>query len=159
MTITRWPLLRTFTMESLPFSRIHYEFITFFANSLCILYPSREFTMDTISVTQIHNEFIIFSGNLGFIIFFAKTLCVLYLLREFIICSLSVPRIHYGIIDFRMTFFRPKNNLFWPFRWPWMTMIFTPLESELNLESNHMHSMCIWPCFRFMTPKWPFSTL
>ena len=114
--------------------------------------------MDTLSVTQIHNEFIIFSGNLGFIIFFAKTLCVLYLLREFIICSLSVPRIHYGIIDFRMTFFRPKNNLFWPFRWPWMTMIFTPLESELNLESNHMHSMCIWPCFRFMTPEWLFLT-
>ena len=54
--------------------------------------------------------------------------------------------------------FWPQNDLFWPQRWPRMTSRCTPLNSEENFQSNGMHIMCIWPYFRFLTPKWPFLT-
>ena len=55
--------------------------------------------------------------------------------------------------------FRPQNDLVWPRRWPRMTLRCIPLDSEKNFQSNGMHIMCIWPFFRFSTPKMTFWPL
>ena len=39
--------------------------------------------------------------------------------------------------------FWPQNDLFWPLRWPRMTLRRTPLNSEKNFQSIHMHIMHI----------------
>ena len=51
-----------------------------------------------------------------------------------------------------------QNDLFWPLRWPRMTLRCTPLNSDENFQSIDMHIMCIWPYFWLLTPKWPFLT-
>ena len=33
---------------------------------------------------------------------------------------------------------------------------FSTSKWPLNFRSVHMYIMCIWLCFRFLTPKWPF---
>ena len=55
--------------------------------------------------------------------------------------------------------FWPQNDLFWPQRWPRVTLRCTPSNSKQDLQSIHMHIMCIWPYFQFLTPKWPFWPL
>ena len=65
-----------FTMDSLSFSRIHYEimkslsvswinnwFIMFLANSLWIHYLSREYTINALSVSRLYNLFCEYTNN------------------------------------------------------------------------------------------------
>ena len=62
---------------------------------------------------------------------------------------------------FQNDLFWPQNDLFWPFWWPWMALnghFIQAIRISIEFESNHMHIMRIWPCFRFLTPKWSFST-
>ena len=99
-------LLREFSIDSLSFPWIHFEFNIFYANSLWIHYQLHEFTMDLLSFSRIHYDFTIFIAiftmnsllvtqiHYGFIIFFATSLWFYYIFRGFIKNSLSVPRIH-----------------------------------------------------------------
>ena len=148
-------------------------------NSLWIYYPSRELFVNSLSVTRMQFGFIIFFANslwfhsVNFLWFHSMNcLWIHYLFHESPLMTLSTTLndhdihvigigIEFGmdsyayhvyvavckIHDPKMTFFDPK-----------MTSRCTSLESEWNLESIYMHIMCIWPCFLFLTSKWPFLT-
>ena len=62
--------LRKFCMNSLLFSRIHFEFTIFFANSLWIHYLFREYTTNSLSLSRNNYEFTISSLESLWIIYF-----------------------------------------------------------------------------------------
>ena len=163
------------------FSRIRYLSIIFLANSLWIYYFSCEFTMTSLYASCTHYEFTIFlTFKCLFLTFSDLKLDVirrnydqnLNIYRSICISCIYGHSWHFWLQN---DLYWPQNDLFSPFWWPWMTIIFTPLKSVFNFESNHMYIMCIWPCFIFMTsewyayhvhlavfpifdPKWPFLT-
>jgi len=87
-------------MNSLSVIRIHYGFITFFANSLCFHYHFRKRNMNWLSVTRNHFEFAIYFANILLIryLYCEFTMNLLFFSRkyyEFTICFLNLVWIHY----------------------------------------------------------------
>ena len=71
-------------MNTLSFSRNHYEVTICFAISLWIHYPIPRITMWTFSFSQNHYKFTIFLRfHYEYTIFFAQSIWIHYLLREF----------------------------------------------------------------------------
>ena len=94
-----------FTLSSLSILQIHFEFTSFFANSIRIQYFFREFTLihyffaNKLSIYYLYREFswnkLFFSQiHIQFTIYFANSLRMNYLYREFSLDSLSSLRIH-----------------------------------------------------------------
>ena len=70
-----------FILNQLWFSRIHFELIIFFANSLF----ESEFIMNKLSIARIHKRYIIVFANLELIHFFGNSILIHYLFSEFIL--------------------------------------------------------------------------
>ena len=143
------------TLNSLYVPRINYDFFLYFANEFCIYYLFRGIPL---SFSRTHFDF-----WMSIFVLFWPQIRGNYDQNLNIYRSICISCIYGPDWDFwfQNDLFWPQNDLFWPFWWPWMALnghFIQAIRISIEFESNHMHIMRIWPCFRFLTPKWSFST-
>ena len=118
--------------ESFNFSRIDPEFTISFANSLSIHYLFRESTMNSLCFRELTMNPLIFSRiHFEFTIFFVFTLWIHYLLRQFV--TLSVSRlIHYFFRKFSLYLLSLREITMDPISFREFTIYFFMLYDEIT---------------------------